>query len=507
MPTDALSSRPRQHSIAFKIVAVLVSAFATGFMWRARGSHGFGAMWGMFAVAAAMCLFFFYVFGDRKKNIYEMFTFTVFATAVTVGGWGTLNRQMSGFFETTSLLNEAQTSFVEISPLIGLSIMLMLGFGWMPFFGFLMGRFFTDRSYKIKDFIFAAVIFYAVHYLFKVSLAHPILDLLHPEAVRLFETGLAENGLDTNTWLMFLKHFDSMNWAKKLTGGRNYFTTIEVISNTFAAIALLLYQRFGLKDKLGVRVNLGSNIVMALSITLADIFLVMDAGAPYLGGYKPKIFKGYAWSYWEYFTGFLLGFGLMILFFIADKKLKSKWNVADSFPEIPRKLKAAYNAVFTLSAGLGLTLIRPFISRIYEQEFTPTGKRIYHSLEQYNAVITSDPNAAAVYWDIDVPMVVAYIVICGVVLAVFSYIVHKNMIRKRLDTPVAMSFSQFCKVTFPVYFVIVAALYFFTNGADAFNPKQNPISILMFVTFFIVALGIALLYYIDSRNKKPFCCQ
>ena len=148
MPTDALSSRPRQHSIAFKIVAVLVSAFATGFMWRARGSHGFGAMWGMFAVAAAMCLFVFYVFGDRKKNIYEMFTFTVFATAVTVGGWGTLNRQMSGFFETTSLLNEAQTSFVEISPLIGLSIMLMLGFGWMPFFGFLMGRFLPTGAIK-----------------------------------------------------------------------------------------------------------------------------------------------------------------------------------------------------------------------------------------------------------------------------------------------------------------------------------------------------------------------
>ena len=170
--------------------------------------------------------------------------------------------------------------------------------------------------------------------MFKVSLAHPILDLLHPEAVRLFETGLAENGLDTNTWLMFLKHFDSMNWAKAhrrqelFHNNRGHFQHL-------AAIALLLYQRFGLKDKLGVRVNLGSNIFMALSITLADIFLVMDAGAPYLGGYKPKIFKGYAWSYWEYFTGFLLGFGLMILFFIADKKLKSKWNVADSFPEIP----------------------------------------------------------------------------------------------------------------------------------------------------------------------------
>ena len=43
-----------------------------GFMWRARGSHGFGAKWGMFAVAFVFMLFIYALFSKRKKMNYEM---------------------------------------------------------------------------------------------------------------------------------------------------------------------------------------------------------------------------------------------------------------------------------------------------------------------------------------------------------------------------------------------------------------------------------------------------
>ena len=57
----------------------------------------------------------------------------------------------------------------------------------------------------------------------------------------------------------------------------------------------------------------------------------------------------------------------MILCFIADKKLKDNWNLADDFPTISRKLRAAYNTLTTLFFTFGLALAMPAISRVYDQ--------------------------------------------------------------------------------------------------------------------------------------------
>ena len=50
-----------------KLFSVITCALMTGFMWRVRGDHGWGSMWGMFAVGVMLILFIYAVFGERKR--------------------------------------------------------------------------------------------------------------------------------------------------------------------------------------------------------------------------------------------------------------------------------------------------------------------------------------------------------------------------------------------------------------------------------------------------------
>ena len=61
----------RNLSGGTKALMLIAFSIMTGFMWRVRGDHGWGSMWGMFAVGVAMMLFIFAFFGNRKKMNYE----------------------------------------------------------------------------------------------------------------------------------------------------------------------------------------------------------------------------------------------------------------------------------------------------------------------------------------------------------------------------------------------------------------------------------------------------
>ena len=134
-----------------KIFAVITCALMTGFMWRVRGDHGWGSMWGMFAVGVMLILFIYAVFGERKKMNYEMLPLAVFFLGITNGGWGTLNSQMEGYLTSTAAFTgEEAARLVEINPVHGLFMMLFLGFGWMPLFAVIVGSLFSKKEYKIK---------------------------------------------------------------------------------------------------------------------------------------------------------------------------------------------------------------------------------------------------------------------------------------------------------------------------------------------------------------------
>ena len=130
----------RNLTAGVKTLMVFAFAIMTGFMWRVRGSHGFGSMWGMFAVGVMLVLVVFAFFGNRRKMSYEAIPAAVILLGITNGGWGTLNSQMGGYLGSTApFTGEEVAATVEISPYYGLWVMLLLGFGWMPLFSIFMG--------------------------------------------------------------------------------------------------------------------------------------------------------------------------------------------------------------------------------------------------------------------------------------------------------------------------------------------------------------------------------
>ena len=147
-------------SIAGKLFSVITCALMTGFMWRVRGDHGWGSMWGMFAVGVMLILFIYAVFGDRKKMSYELLPLSVLLLGITNGGWGTLNSQMEGYLTSTApFTGEEAARLVEIDPVHGLYMMLFLGFGWMPLFAFTVASMFSKKEYKLKHFVILIAVF------------------------------------------------------------------------------------------------------------------------------------------------------------------------------------------------------------------------------------------------------------------------------------------------------------------------------------------------------------
>ena len=88
--------KTRELSAGTKFLAVITCAIMTGFMWRVRGEHGWGSLWGMFAVGVMLTLFIFALFGNRRKMSYEAIPAAVILLGITNGGGGTLNSQMGG---------------------------------------------------------------------------------------------------------------------------------------------------------------------------------------------------------------------------------------------------------------------------------------------------------------------------------------------------------------------------------------------------------------------------
>lgn len=480
-------------SLNGKIFAVISCALMTGFMWRVRGDHGWGSMWGMFAVGVMLILFIYAVFGDRKKMNYELLPLSVFLLGITNGGWGTLNSQMGGYLTSTApFTGEEFARQVEIYPVHGLYMMLFLGFGWMPLFAVIIGSLFSKKEYKLKHYIILVAVFYAVTYIFKFSLSHFILEAVHPEAVEYCKQGLADRGIELSPMMAYIKEFGSASWAKKIPFARNYFTSIDVMSAAFGALFTSFSALVILKDKLTAVISLLINTVCALSITIADVFLIIDSdrGLIPLGNKVPMWIQAPSWSLWEFFTGFLLGGGIMLILVLLPKK-----QITEE-PFIPvtviknRKLHYLYSALAVTTFMLVLTLTRPLGMRICTRLFE-------------NGIISDDETLG----------VIITVVLTVIAFCVSMYIFRGLMKEERQTFGIAP--SEFCRKTSVIYFLATSVVYFFTDdelpfegirSAADFTAKFNggglTILILMLITFVLFLIFSRLTFINGNNNKK-----
>lgn len=472
-------SKPQKFLLPF------IGALLIGFMWRVRGDHGFGSMWGMFAVGVALTLFIIVFFSDKMNVRYETVPIAILLLGITNGGWGTLNSQMSGYLSSgVPFSGEEFVTQVEISPYSGLVIMLLLGFGWMPLFAVLIGSLFSDKKFKLRHYILFIGVYYVVMLLCNLSVSHFILQAINSEAVDGFKAGLSDCGYDMSPITAYITNSGSASWAKKIPFGRNYFTSIRVISSAIAAFASALSVRIALKDKITFRIAIGINAVSALAITIADVFMIFDSDRGFLAGVKANdIISSSAWSLWEYFTGFLLGAGITLVLMIFTKNI-NKTDTNTLSPLTPNeKVNFIYNAVFTLFFTFVLTVARPL------------GMRIAEWLVEINSDFDED----------------LFSVLIAVVLGIIGFIPcllisKKNILDKSLLAPSAYSLNEFAVKALPAYLSVIAVAYFFTGNSDRayfihlFTKSftQGFVTLLMIVSF---ALFIAL-YYSATKKQK-----
>ncbi len=467
-------------------------AVMTGFMWRVRGDHGYGSMWGMFAVGVMLVLAIFAFYGNRRKMSYEVIPVAVILLGITNGGWGTLNSQMGGYLgSTVPFTGEEVERVVSISPYSGLWVMLLLGFGWMPLFSLYIGSLFSKKNYKAKDYMILIAVFYIVVGIFMFFAAHYILPFIHGESVELFKQGLADSGIEMSPMMSFIKNLGSEAWFKKLPFGRNYYASIRVVSYSAAALIVSLAALIAKKDKVTFFISTAINTVSALAITLADVFLIIDSDAGFLGKVTPPRFlENGSWSLWEYFTGFLLGFGIMLIIAFLPKSVtegEGKFEYAEPFKN--KNIHGAYSAVLTLLFTFVVTAARPL------------GLRIAEMLVDSEKIKEEEP--------------LSYIIIvavCAVGLAVSAAISKKNIIDRGLAVPVPMRTEDFCMWAVPLYFLVTGVLYFFT-GSDIvkfpFSQIKNPSSLIemirdgSLVTTLVMIISFILFYILFFAAKRP----
>lgn len=338
------------------VITVIIGALLMGFLWRVRGTHGWGSSWGLLNAGIVFVLFLAVAIGERKKMNLAWTSLTALSFMLTVPAWGTLLNQMSG----TLALGDYS---VAISPWSGVFMMLCLGFGVASIFGIMLGRAYSDKQWKLWHVIVLIAVFYAVGYLAKATVSHLILQAIQPQAAEALAADLKAVGIDDGVYKTYMQHFDNDAWAKKFTqealgrisvAGRNYFQSIMTISSAISAVAVLITTRFVIKDKRAALTGTVTCFAFAIAITLADLFFWFES-------------KGYAvpdtyapWSLWEYFTGFIAG-GIITAFLVS---LKKKDDVTEPvFDKLPLKARNVLTFLLGFIGMIGVSIVRPVLER------------------------------------------------------------------------------------------------------------------------------------------------
>ena len=187
-----------KYSIGYQLFTVLIGAVLMGFLWRVRGTHGWGSSWGLLNAGFIFTMFIIMIIGERKKLNFGWLAITSLSFMLTVPAWGTLLDQITGVLfnatEISSLIpfNSAYASDVYCSVPSAVYIMLTLGFGLASLYGIMLGRAYSDKQWKIYHYIILVAVFFAAGLIAKATVSHWIINVIQPEAGEAFEVGLKD---------------------------------------------------------------------------------------------------------------------------------------------------------------------------------------------------------------------------------------------------------------------------------------------------------------------------
>ncbi len=347
------------------IITVFIGALLMGFLWRVRGTTGWGSSWGLLNAGFIFTMFIILVKGSRQKWNIGWLALTGLSFMMTVPSWGTLLNQITGVLYKAEFWSVGDSN-VYVPVASAVFLMLCLGFGLATLFGIMLGRGFSSKQWKLKDFIILVAVFYIADLISKATVAHLILNLVQPQATEIFKEGLAAAGLDTNVYKIYMEHFNDLSWAKKFDGGRNYFSSIQAVSSVIRSVAALLAVRFIIKDKTSAKTGLVVSAAFSFSITVSDLFFYFGNGGYHMQ--RDSYFTDfiYPWSCWEYFTGFIAG--AIITAFILN--LKTKDDLPElAFQKVPSKVKTVLTFILGYGFLVGVSIVRPVLERFKDTDY------------------------------------------------------------------------------------------------------------------------------------------
>ncbi|MCR5781157.1 MAG: hypothetical protein K6G90_00330 [Clostridia bacterium] len=343
--------------------AVLTGALLLGFLWRVRGTHGWGSSWGVLAAGFVFTLFLTAAAARKNRPPMRLIALASLSFMLTAPAWGTLLGQITGILGGSP--EGAAPTY--ISPAQGALFMALMGFGLAGMFGVLLGRCFTDRPWRLRDYIVVLAVFLIVFYGMKATLAHPLVKLLSPQATDAFRQGLAEAGIAKTPFAAYLSYFNAEGWAKKIAGGRHYYACVSAISSAAGAAAAICAARFFAKDRFAAKTGAVVCGAFAFSITAADLFFFFGNGG-YRGtqGFSlPQNFA--AWSLWEYFTGFIAG-GIITFFILRAAPAQAVGEPLIS--KLPEKPQSVLSFLLVCIGAVGLNAVRPMLVRTDETPYS-----------------------------------------------------------------------------------------------------------------------------------------
>ena len=349
----------QENNIVKSILTVILGALLMGLLWRVRGEHGWGSSWGLLNAGFIFTIFIVIIKGSRQKLDIGWLSLTSLAFMLSTPGWGTLLSQITGIiYDAEDWSNGGADVYTSIGSAIFL--MLCLGFGLASLFGIMLGRGFSDKQWKIKDFIIVIAVFYITDIIANAVISPFILNAVQPEAAEVFEKGLQLQNIDGSAYKVYMEHFKDVSWAKKIDGGRNYFQSVEAITSAIKALTSVLAVRFIIKDKISAKTGAVVCSAFAIGITVADLFFYFGNGGYHelQESFLPEFF--YPWGCWEYFTGFIAG-GIITAFIIKLKPGKDVPEIA--FSNIKEKPKTIFTFLVGTAFMIGVNIVRPVFVR------------------------------------------------------------------------------------------------------------------------------------------------
>ncbi|MBR6361286.1 MAG: hypothetical protein IKS04_05765, partial [Clostridia bacterium] len=358
--------------------------------------------------------------------------------------------------------------------------------------GIFAGTLFSSREYKFYHYAVYTAVFLAVVYISKTTYAHYLVKLIIPEAEKNFSQFAVSAGF-ANARQAYLKYFFNYSALKKLLFGRAYAECVEHIAFASGALALILTALIAFRDKITALVSLVINIFAVAGITVSDIFLISDSdsrGSVLFAKQVSAFLDIKSWGLWEYFTGFFIGLGIMLIIALLPDKYTAGRHYRNE-PAIANKgIRFTYNLLLTFGFALFAVPVRAL------------GLRGADFLEGLNIISESRND------------LVSYIITgaAGVICAaVIIALLKKNILDKNLPVPVRKKPLDFAQALLPLYILIILVVFLIPDAEGiAFiregikNPAAVPSGLDKANTLAAVSAAVSLiiLFPLKKREKK-----